>query len=79
MDEEIRQIISKQTGETDLLAIERTYYECNQDVGATVCKLMNITYKERPKRTKTEFDVYREIADEKDTIYQEMLKKKRVN
>ena len=72
MDQETKEIISKQTGENDLLLIEKTYFECEHDIGATICKLQNITYPEH-KKQKTEFDQIRVILNEKDQIYQEMI------
>ena len=73
MDEKTKQIISKQTNIEDLVLIEKTYFECDNDVGATVLKLMNITYKSKPKPPRTQFDDYREILDDKDTVYQQIV------
>jgi hypothetical protein len=75
MDQETKEIISKQTGESDLLLIEKIFFECDSDIGATICKLQNIEYKEPKKPKKTEFDDIRKILDEKDTIFQEYLEK----
>ena len=74
MDRETKEIISKQTGEEDLVHIEKTYYECNGDIGATICKIQNISYQEKPKKPYSKIDEFREILDEKDTIYQDLLK-----
>jgi hypothetical protein len=75
MDQETKEIISKQTGQDDLLIIEKTYFECECDVGETVLKLLNIAFLKKTKAIRTQFDEMREILDEKDTIYQEVIKK----
>lgn len=75
MDEETKAIIAKQTGENDLVLIEKTFYECECDVGATILNLMQFSYSERPKPAATEFDEYRKILDEKDAIFQLRLEK----
>ena len=75
MDTETKSIISNQTNIDDTLLIEKTYFECNSDVGATVLKLMNISYKEKKVKKPTEFDEYRKILDEKDTEYQKVMAK----
>ncbi len=74
MDQETKEIISKQTGELDLVHIEKTYFECDGDIGTTICKLQNISYESKPKKPYNKFDEIREILDEKDTIYQDYLK-----
>lgn len=76
MDQEIKEIISKQTGVSDTLLIEKTFFECGSDVGATVLKLLNHEYVERPKPERTYFDEIREILDEKDTIFQDLKNQK---
>ena len=73
MDKETKEIVSKQTDIADLIFIEKTFFECNGYIGATILKLMNIEFKERPKPPVTEFDEYRKILDDKDTVYQEVL------
>lgn len=75
MDDEIKSIISNQTNIEDTLLIEKTFFECNSDVGATVLTLMNISYKEKKAKQPTEFDEYRKILDEKDTEYQKVMAK----
>lgn len=75
MDTETKSIISNQTNIDDTLLIEKTYFECNSDVGATVLKLMNISYKEKKVKQPTEFDEYRKILDEKDTEYHKVMAK----
>lgn len=73
MDEDIKTIISSQTNIDDTLLIEKTYYECNSDVGATVLTLMNISF-DQPAAKKTDiFTEYRKILDEKDTEYQKVM------
>lgn len=77
MDVETKEVIAKQTNIEDIILIEKTYYECGGDVGATILKLMNVAYKEKPKPVRTQFDEYREILDEKAMIYQQILEKSR--
>ena len=74
MDQEIKEIISKQTGEKDLIQIEKIYFECNGDIGATICKIQNISYQEKPKKPYTKIDEMREILDEKDMIFLNHIK-----
>jgi hypothetical protein len=73
MDQETKEIISKQTGELDLVTIERIYFECSGDIGATICKIQNIEYQNKPKKPYSKFDEMREILDEKDLIFQNHL------
>jgi hypothetical protein len=75
---ELFNIISKQTGIDDFLLIERAYYECDSDTTKTIFKLLEIELPElRNKRSRDVFDDLRDICDEKDTIFQEVLKKNR--
>jgi len=77
MDETI-QAISSQTGIDDKILIEKTYYECGSDVVATICKLLDIKTVPRNdacKTTPSVFDTIRNICDEKDTIFQELMQK----
>lgn len=77
---ELFDIISKQTGITDSLLIERTYYECDSDSTKTIYKLMEIELPElREKKPRDVFDDLREICDQKDTIFQDIMKKNREN
>jgi hypothetical protein len=73
MDAETKSIISNQTNIEDTLLIEKTFFECNSDIGATVLTLMNISYKEKKVKKPTEFDEYRKILDEKDSEYQKIM------
>jgi len=75
MDAETKLIISNQTNIEDTLLIEKTFFECDSDIGATVLKLMNIPYKKPVLKKPTEFDEYRKILDEKDTEYQKVMEK----
>lgn len=72
MDQETKEIISKQTGVEDLVLIEKTYFANHGDIGATVCKLQNLHFVEKPKPLYTKFDEIREILDEKDQIFQQL-------
>jgi hypothetical protein len=75
------ELISKQTGVEDMLLVERTYYECASDEVKTIFKLMDIavpaTRTELRKKERTVFDDLREICDEKDIIFQNVLANKR--
>jgi tRNA isopentenyl-2-thiomethyl-A-37 hydroxylase MiaE len=73
MDLDTKLIISDQTNEKDLVLIEKTFFECNADVGATILKLMNISYVEKPKKARTHIDEMRDILDEKDTEFQKVM------
>jgi hypothetical protein len=77
MEAETCQIISDQSGETDLLLVEKTYFQCNGDIGATVLRLMDYKYQEREQPPRTKFDEMREILDEKDAIFQSIIEKSR--
>lgn len=77
---ELFDIISKQTGITDHLLIERTYYECDSDSTKTIYKLMEIELPElRERKPRDVFDDLREICDQKDMIFQDIMKKNREN
>ena len=78
MDQETKEIISKQTGETDLILIEKTFFECDSDIGKTILKILNVSYKEKRKPELTYFDEMRKICDEKDTIFQDLKKQKTI-
>jgi hypothetical protein len=73
--------IAIQSGIDDVLLIERTFYECDSDEIKTIFKLMQIEMPkqkhEKNPRERTLFDDLRDICDEKDTMFQEILKNKR--
>jgi hypothetical protein len=73
MNQDQADIISKQTGVTDMLLIEKTYYACDSDVAQTILTLMDVVYEKPAKKPRTLFDDIREIVDEKATVYQNML------
>lgn len=66
-------IISKQTGVTDMLLIEKTFYACDSDVADTILTLMDVNYEKPAKKPRTLFDDIRQIVDEKATVYQDMI------
>jgi hypothetical protein len=76
---ELFDIISNQTGINDLLLIEKTYYEYNSDEVRTIYKLLEIELPQVKEKKLTVFDDLRKICDEKDTIFQEIMKKNREN
>ena len=71
-------IISSQTGEDDKLYIERVFMECGSDVSKTIIKILNIDTKVEIKE-KTVFDEIRQILNEKDALYFDMMAKKTIN
>ena len=75
MDQETKEIISKQTGVTDMILIEKTFFECQQDSGATILTLLEVPFKQKRKLPDTKFDEIRCILDEKATIYTKKTKK----
>jgi hypothetical protein len=69
-------MISSQTGIDDLILIERAYYECKANTIDTICKLMDIKQvlrNDAARETKSLMETFREILDEKDTIFQQIL------
>lgn len=74
---ELIDIIQSQTNIDDLLHIERTLMECNNDVSKTILKLLNLL-PEEVKKEPTDIDVFREILNEKDKIYHEVMDKNKV-
>lgn len=73
---ELVQVIQSQTNVDDILLIERTLMECNNDVPTTILTLMNML-PQKIKKEPTDFDVLREILNEKDKIYHEVMNKNR--
>jgi hypothetical protein len=73
---ELVEMIRTQTNIDDVLFIERRLMECNNDVPKTILSLMNLL-PEEIKKEPTDFDVFREILNEKDKIYHEVMDKKR--
>lgn len=71
---EIIDIIKSQTDIDDSLLIERTLMECNQDISKTILTLMNLLPQEIQKE-QTDIDIFREILNEKDRIYHEVMDK----
>lgn len=66
-------IIASQTGVEDLLLIERTFMECNNDTTKTILKLLNLLPKETAPKEPSDIDVFRAILDEKDKIYHDIM------
>lgn len=67
-------IIQSQTNIDDALLVERTYMECENDVTNTILTLL----KKLPKTTHkepTDIDIFRQILDEKDKIYHEVMER----
>lgn len=69
-------IIASQTGIDDKLLIERTFMECNNDTARTILCLLHIAPKEPAKKELTDIDVFRQILDEKDKIYHDVMARK---
>jgi hypothetical protein len=68
------EIIQSQSGIDDKLLIERTFMECNNDISKTILKLMNLLPQEVHKEP-TDIDIFREILNEKDRIYHDVMDK----
>lgn len=77
MDQTLKEIIMDQSGNTDHIYVEKVYYECNQDVGETICRLQNLKTQPVKPTTTTRFDEIREILEEKDRIFSKILDQKK--
>lgn len=73
---EVIEMIISQTNIDDVLFIERRLMECDNDVPKTILSLMNLLPKEI-KKEPTDMDVFREILNEKDKIYHDVMDKNR--
>jgi 5,10-methylenetetrahydrofolate reductase len=69
------EIIIAQTGINDKLKIERMLLECRNDVSSTILKLMSFQEKQKKVREPTVFDQIRDILNEKDAIYHDVMTK----
>jgi hypothetical protein len=70
-------IIASQTGVEDLLVIERTFMECNNDTTKTILKLLNRLPEEAAPKEPSDIDVFRAILNEKDKIYHDIMSRKK--
>lgn len=68
-------LIINQTGINDKNLIEKIYFEYKSDTVKTILKLLEVKLPVRIEKTRNVFDDFREILDEKDTIFQEFLTK----
>lgn len=68
-------LIMNQTGINDKNLIEKIYFEYKSDTVKTILKLLEIELPVRTEKIRNVFDDFREILDEKDTIFQEFLTK----
>lgn len=75
---EVIEIIKSQTNIDDHLLVERTLMECKEDVPKTILTLLNLLPKEVQKEPK-DIDLFREILNEKDKIYHEVMEKNKQN
>lgn len=66
-----------QSGHTDPIHVEKVFFECNQDVGDTICKLQDLKSVPRESATKTRFDEIREILEEKEKIFRKVIDRKK--
>lgn len=71
---ELIDIIKSQTNIDDNLLIERTLMECKEDVTKTILTLINLL-PEEPQKEPTDLDIFREILNEKDKIYHEVMER----
>ena len=67
------EMIKIQTGINDIELITKIYDECNNNLIETVYKLLDINLSPLKIKELTEFDIMRNILDEKDTIYQQLI------
>lgn len=70
-------IIAHQTGLTDTLYIERVLIECNNDIAATILKLMGTMPKSIQKEPSA-FEQIRMILDEKEKLFYDAMARKSV-
>lgn len=78
MDQTLKEIIMDQSGHIDPIYVEKVYYECNQDVGETICKLQDLKITAKPKPTqKTQFEEIREVLEEKEKLFRQILEQKK--
>ena len=70
-------IIASQTGVDDMLIIERTFMECNNDTTKTILKLLNMLPKEIVPKEPSDIDVFRAILNEKEKIYHDIMTRKK--
>lgn len=70
-------IIAHQTGLNDKLHIERILMECNNDIAATILKLMGTTPKSIAKEPSA-FEQIRMILDEKDKLFYDAMARKSI-
>lgn len=66
-------IIASQTGVDDKLVIERTYMECGNDISKTILKLLDLLPPEAPQKEPTDMEMFRQILDEKEAIYRDIV------
>lgn len=66
-------IIASQTGIDDKLVIERTYMECGNDISKTILKLLDLLPPEVPQKEPTDMEMFRQILDEKEAIYRDIV------
>lgn len=70
-------IIASQSGVSDMLIIERTFMECNNDTSKTILKLLNLLPEDAPPKEPSDIDVFRAILNEKDKIYHDVMSRKK--
>jgi hypothetical protein len=71
---ELIEIVKTQTNINDSLLIERTLMECSKDVPRTILTLLKLLPTEIQKEP-TDIDLFREILNEKDRIYHDIMEK----
>ena len=70
-------IIASQTGVSDMLVIEKTFMECNNDTSKTILKLMDMLPAEAEPKEPTHIEMFRTILDEKEKIYHDVMSGKK--
>lgn len=71
------EIIASQTGVSDMLVIEKTFMECNNDTSNTILKLMDMLPPKGEPKEPTKIEMFRTILDEKERIYHDVMSGKK--
>jgi hypothetical protein len=69
--------ITSQTGVTDKLEIEKVLLDCQGDISLTILRLLSLQTVSKPIQEPTIFEQIREILNEKDRVYHDLLAKNR--
>lgn len=67
--------ITSQTGVTDKLEIEKVLLDCQGDISLAILRLLSLQTIEKPIQEPTIFEQIREILNEKDRVYHDVIAK----